>query len=74
MICALVTRREDGYYIDAEWVGYGGCGIAKAFEFEGIDLKKELDNMRIGESKVWNIGYFLNDFCPRKYLPGKIIK
>lgn len=75
MICVLVERREDGIYkIDAEWMGYGNRDLIEAFEMEGVDFKKELDKIKVGEAKVWNIGYYFNDICHRKFLPSKVRK
>ena len=58
MICAKFTRLEDGYKVDAEWQGYGNANIFEAFKMENIDLKKILDDMKIGEVKVYNIGWW----------------
>ena len=58
MICAKFTRLEDGYKVDAEWQGYGNSNIFEAFKMENIDLKKILDDMKIGEVKVYNIGWW----------------
>lgn len=54
-------------------MGYGNHTLREAFEMEGINIEKELDKMKIGEAKVWNIGWFPNDICKRRYLPEKII-
>ena len=75
MICVLVERREDeACKIDAEWMGYGNRDLIEAFEMEGIDFKKELDKIKVGEAKVWNIGYYSNDICHRKFLPSEVRK
>ena len=58
MICAKFERLEDGYKVDAEWQGYGNANIFEAFKIENIDLKKILDDMKIGEVKVYNIGWW----------------
>ena len=58
MIFAEFERTENGYKVDAEWIGYGNANIFEAFKMENIDLKKILDNMKIGEIKVYNIGWF----------------
>ena len=58
MICAKFERLEDGYKVDAEWIGYGNADIFEAFKMENIDLKKILDDMKIGEVKVYNIGWW----------------
>ena len=74
MICALIERIEEGYRCDAQFMGYGNHTLGEAFKMEGIDIEKELDKMKIGEAKVWNIGWFPNDICKRRYLPEKVIK
>ena len=58
MICAKFERLEDGYKVDAEWQGYGNANIFEAFKMENIDLKKILDDMKIREVKVYNIGWW----------------
>ena len=58
MICAKFEKLEDGYKVDAEWQGYGNANIFEAFKIENIDLKKILDDMKIGELKVYNIGWW----------------
>ena len=58
MIFAEFERTENGYKVDAEWIGYGNANIFEAFKMENIDLKKILDNMKIGEIKVYSIGWF----------------
>lgn len=73
MICALIERTEEGYRCDAQFMGYGNHTLSEAFKMEGIDLEKELEEMKIGEAKVWNIDWFPNDICKRRYLPEKII-
>jgi hypothetical protein len=73
MICALIERKEEGYKCDAQFMGYGNHTLSEAFKMEGIDLEKELEAMKIGEAKVWNIDWFPNDICHRRYLPKKVI-
>ena len=58
MICAEFERLEEGYRVDAEYIGYGNANIIEAFKMEGIDIKKKLDAMKIGETLVYNIGLF----------------
>ena len=58
MICAKFERMEEGYRVDAEWQGYGNANIFEAFKMENIDLQKVLDNMKVGETKVYNIGWW----------------
>ena len=74
MMCALITRNKDGWKVDAEFFGYGNANIVDAFKMEGIDIHNEMEKMKSGESKVWNIGWYPNDICHRKYLPEKIIE
>lgn len=58
MICVAFERTEEGYRVDAEWRGYGNANIVEAFKMEKIDIIKVLDNMKIGETKVYNIGWY----------------
>lgn len=58
MICAEFERLEEGYRVDAEWIGYGNANIVEAFKMEGIDIIKQLDNMKVGETIVHNIGWW----------------
>ena len=37
MICAEFERLEEGYRVDAEYIGYGNANIIEAFKMEGID-------------------------------------
>ena len=74
MICALISRLDEGWKVDAEFMGYGNANIVEAFKMEDIDIQKEMEKMKVGESKVWNIGWFPNDICHRKYLPERVIE
>lgn len=58
MICAEFKKLEEGYRVDAEWQGYGNANIIEAFKMENIDIKRVLENMKAGETKVYNIGWF----------------
>lgn len=58
MICASFQLLDDGYHVDAEWRGYGNMNIFESFKLEGIDLKKKLDSMKIGERLIYNIGWY----------------
>ena len=60
MICALIERIEEGYRCNAQLMGYGNHTLVEAFKMEGIDIQKELNKMKIGEAKVWNIDWFPN--------------
>ena len=74
MICAKFTRLEDGYKVDAEWQGYGNANIFEAFKMENIDLKKILDDMKIGEVKVYNIGWWSGCGIAKRGIEEKIIE
>jgi len=56
MICAEFERTEEGWKIDAEWRGYGNADIIEVFKMEDINIISILENMKIGETKVYNIG------------------
>lgn len=58
MICAEFERTEEGWKIDAEWLGYGNANIIEAFKMEDINIISILENMKIGETKVYNIGWW----------------
>lgn len=58
MICAEFERLEEGWKIDAEGRGYGNANIIEAFKMEDIDIIKILENMKVGEKKVYNIGWW----------------
>ena len=51
MICMLIKRVGAGYEVDGQFMGYGNRNIIEAFAMEGIDLKKEMNDMKIGEVK-----------------------
>lgn len=74
MICAKFTRLECGYEVDAEWVGYGNADIFEAFKMENIELKKILDNMKVGETKVYNIGWWNGCGIAKRGIEEKIIE
>ena len=74
MICAKFERLEDGYKVDAEWIGYGNADIFEAFKMENIDLKKILDNMKVGEVKVYNIGWWNGCGIAKRGIEEKIIE
>lgn len=74
MICAKFTRLEIGYKVDAEWIGYGNADIFEAFKMENIDLKKILDNMKVGETKVYNIGWWNGCGIAKRGIEEKIIE
>ena len=38
--------------------GYGNADIIAVFKMENIDIIKVLENMKIGETKVYNIGWW----------------
>ena len=74
MICAKFERLEDGYKVDAEWIGYGNADIFEAFKMENTDLKKILDDMKIGEVKVYNIGWWNGCGIAKRGIEEKIIE
>ena len=74
MICAKFERLEDDYKVDAEWQGYGSANIFEAFKMENIDLKKILDDMKIGEVKVYNIGWWNGCGIAKRGIEEKIIE
>ena len=74
MICATFERLEDGYKVDAEWQGYGNANIFEAFKMENIDLKKILDDMKIGEVKVYNIGWWNGCGIAKRGIEPKIVE
>ena len=74
MICAKFERLEDGYKVDAEWQGYGNANIFEAVKMENIDLKKILDDMKIGEVKVYNIGWWNGCGIAKRGIEQKIVE
>ena len=74
MLCCLITRVNEGFKIDYQSLGYGNMTVREMFAAEGINIEKEINDMQIGESKVWNIGWFPNDIVHRRYLPEKVIR
>lgn len=74
MICAKFERLEVGYKVDAEWIGYGNADIFESFKMENIDLKKILDNMKVGETKVYNIGWWNGCGIAKRGIEEKIIE
>ena len=74
MICAKFERLEDGYKVDAEWQGSGNANLFEAFKMENIDLKKILDDMKIGEAKVYNIGWWNGCGIAKRGIEEKIIE
>ncbi len=74
MICAEFERLEEGYRVDAEYIGYGNANIIEAFKMEGIDIKKKLDAMKIGETLVYNIGWFFGCGIMKRGLKPEVIE
>ena len=58
MICAEFDRTKEGWKVDVEWRGYGNADMIEAFKMENIDIIGVLENMKIGETKVYNIGWW----------------
>ena len=58
MICAEFERTKEGWKVDVEWRGDGNADMIEAFKMENIDIIGVLENMKIGETKVYNIGWW----------------
>jgi hypothetical protein len=58
MICAKFDKTEEGYKVDAEWGGCGNANIVEAFRLHDINIVKELDKMEIGQTRIYNIGWY----------------
>lgn len=74
MICAEFERMEEGWRVDAEWLGYGTLGIVEAFRLENIDLIKVLESMKIGETKVYNIGWYPSCGIAKRGLKPEVVQ
>ena len=74
MICAEFERTEEGWKVDAEWRGYGTHGIVEAFKMENIDILKVLESMKIGETKVYNIGWFSGCGIAKRGLKPEVVQ
>ncbi len=74
MICAEFKKLEEGYRVDAEWLGYGNANIIEAFKMENIDIKKVLDNMKVGDTKVYNIGCYSGCGVAKRGIKPEIIE
>lgn len=74
MICAEFERLEKGWRMDAEFLGYGNANIIEAFKMESIDLVKVLESMKIGETKVYNIGWFPNYGIAKRGLKPEVVQ
>lgn len=49
MIKGFIERLEVGYNVNLEYWGYGNANIIEAFKMDGIDIKKVMDNMKVGD-------------------------
>ena len=49
MIKGYIERLETGYNVNLEWWGYGNANIIEAFAMDGIDIKRIMDRMKVGE-------------------------
>jgi hypothetical protein len=58
MICIEFVRLEEGWKVDGEYRGYGNANLIEVFEMEGVDIVKKLNAMKIGESLIYNIGWY----------------
>ena len=74
MICAEFERTKEGWKVDVEWLGYGNANIFEAFKMEGIDLQKVLDSMKIGELKIYNIGWWNGCGIAKRGIKPEIVK
>lgn len=74
MICAEFERTKEGWRVDAEWRGYGNVDIIEVFEIESVDIIKVLENMKIGEIKVYNIGWWNGCVIAKRGVKQKIVK
>ncbi len=74
MICAEFEKLEEGYRVDAEWQGYGNANMIEAFKMENIDIKKVLDNMKVGETKVYNIGWYPGCGVAKRGIKSEIVE
>ena len=61
MICAKFVRTNEGYEVDAEWGGCGNANIIEAFRLHDIDIVKELNQMEIGQTRIYNLGWYANN-------------
>lgn len=73
MICAEFERLEEGWRVDAEFRGYGNENLVGAFKMEGIDIEKVLNNMVVGEVKVYNIGWYSGCGIARRGIVSEVI-
>lgn len=74
MICAEFERTEEGWKVDAVWRGYGNADMIEAFKMENIDIIKTLENMQIGETKVYNIGWWNGCGIAKRGIKPEIVK
>ena len=74
MICAEFERTKKGWKVDAEWRGYGNTDMIEAFKMENIDIVDMLENMKIGESIVYNIGWWNGCGIAKRGVKQKIVK
>ena len=45
---------ENEFYMYFECWGYGQMSVVEALEYEGADIKKDAENLKIGETKYYN--------------------
>ncbi len=46
---------EEGWEVNLEFMGYGNHNIIDAFRMEGIDIKKQMEEMPVGKIYEYNI-------------------
>ena len=74
MICAEFERLEDGWKVDSEWRGYGNANIIEAFKIEDIDIVNVLENMKPGQKKVYNIGWWNGCGIARRGMRSELVE
>lgn len=74
ILCAEFEKLEEGFRVDAEWLGYGNANIIEAFKMENIDIVKVLDNMKVGETKVYNIGWWSGCGITKRGVKAEVIE
>ncbi len=74
MICAEFEKLEEGYKVDAEWRGYGKLNMIEAFRLENIDIINVLENMKVGEKKIYNIGWWNGCGIAKRGIHSEVIE
>lgn len=74
MICAEFERTKEGWKVDAEWRGYGNADMIEAFKMENIDIIGVFENMKVSETKVYNIGWWNGCGIAKRGIKSKIVE